>query len=719
MKPSLCLVFAGIATAYCAALPCAAQVTIDAQSTTVLLDRGLAISGISQVARRPINTDAVIAGVVDGTLDLGTVKAGDALVPGRSWSEIAAKEGSFAAPGRGAYVLIRVTSSDDRVMMLQASGHAMVYVNGQPRMGDPYSHGYVTLPIELRKGENTLLFAHAGRGGMKAELRSSAAELVILDGDLTLPDASRTRDIEAFVGVPLANASTRSRVVTLVTDAGNGPSESAPITLAPLGVLKASTQVKIPASTQARSLVLTVRESGQTVAQHTTTLNAPEIGSHYKITFQSRVDASTQYISIVPPKASDSSDTTRPALVLSLHGASVEATNQANSYAPRPGVLIACPTNRRPFGFDWEDWGRIDAIESMDEVIRRYNTDPARQYLTGHSMGGHGTWNIGALYPERFAAIAPSAGWLSFDTYTSRGGPEYAPPGPLGDTFRMARASSDTLTFFPNLRGKGVYILHGDKDDNVPVEQAREARKALDALNIPYQFHEQPGAGHWWDDDKPGAACLDWPGIWDLFAQHSLPSTPPAPAVTPPIDDRGFPRDAFKRVFDRDFVLVYATAGTPEENAWSLAKARYDAEQWWIRGNGQAVIMSDEAFTKSPTRGNVILYGHADSTKAWKQLVGEEAAVQITRGKAKVNGKLIEGETTAVLAALPRADVPGSEVGVITGTGLSGMRATDRLGYFGSGVGFPEVTVIEASIWKEGFTGVRGAGPKGQIVWRE
>lgn len=25
-----------------------------------------------------------------------------------------------------------------------------------------------------------------------------------------------------------------------------------------------------------------------------------------------------------------------------------------------------CPTNRRPYGFDWEDWGRMDALEVLE-----------------------------------------------------------------------------------------------------------------------------------------------------------------------------------------------------------------------------------------------------------------------------------------------------------------------------------------------------------------
>jgi dienelactone hydrolase len=416
--------------------------------------------------------------------------------------------------------------------------------------------------------------------------------------------------------------------------------------------------------------------------------------------------------------------------VLSLHGASVEATSQAASYAPRAGLLIACPTNRRPFGFDWEDWGRIDAIESMDEVVRRFNTDPARQYLTGHSMGGHGTWNIGVLHPERFAAIAPSAGWLSFDTYTSRGGPVYAPPGPLGEVFREARASSDTLAYFANLRGKGIYILHGDKDDNVPVDQARQARAALDALGIAYQFHEQPGAGHWWDDDRPGAACVDWPGIWETFAAHRLPAKAEPPEVTPPLDERGFPSGSFKRAFDRQFVLVYGTGGDASENAWNLAKARFDAEQWWYRGNGRAVVLADTQFNLAPTSGNVVLYGHAESNRAWAGVVGADASVHVTRSRVRLGTREVTGDDLAVLAVLPRtrpassqagaaAIDPGAEVGIIAGTGPTGWRTTERLGYFSSGVGWPEVTILRAAVWRTGFDGVVAAGSLRSPVWRE
>ncbi len=690
------------------------QLTLKKEADTLSIDRGLAVSSVGESARRPINTDDLISRVVLGTLDLGNVKAGDELSAGKAWSEVSGEGEGFASVGRSTYVLAKVQSERARVMLMDATGHGMVYVNGEPRVGDPYGHGYVTLPVLLREGENTMLFAHAGRGRLRASLRKPASGAVLLERDLTLPDARPDGEGEWVVGVPMVNASEVERTLVLRADAGAGEARSEAYRMAACTVLKGTVRVRVPKSETEVALRLEILEGDRVLTAHTATLGSPRAGSAYKITYTSRVDGSAQYASIVPAPADGSPF--RPALVLSLHGASVEATNQAASYAPRAGYVIACPTNRRPYGFDWEDWGRIDAIEVMDLVKERFGTDAARQYLTGHSMGGHGTWNIGTLYPERFAAIAPSAGWLSFETYTSRGGPAYAPEGALGEVFRAARASSDTPALMGNLRGKGIYILHGDADDNVPIDQARQARTILDQMKIAYAFHEQAGAGHWWDDDQPGAACLDWPGIWETFAAHRLKDEASRAEVPPPIDARGFARGSFKRAFDHEFVLVYSTAGTAEENAWSMAKARFDAEQWWYRGNGLARVLSDAQFNAMPTNGNVIVYGHRSSNLAWNTTV-RGARLNLEPGRLSIAGNTLTGDDLAFLAVVPRGGMKDRLVGIVGGTGLAGMRATDRLNYFTSGVGFPDVTIGRATMWQDGYSGVVGAGNVEAVVW--
>ena len=46
----------------------------------------------------------------------------------------------------------------------------------------------------------------------------------------------------------------------------------------------------------------------------------------------------------------------------------------------------------------------------LDEITANYAVDTNRIYLTGLSMGGYGTWDLGLTHPERFAAIVPVCG---------------------------------------------------------------------------------------------------------------------------------------------------------------------------------------------------------------------------------------------------------------------------------------------------------------------
>ncbi len=57
----------------------------------------------------------------------------------------------------------------------------------------------------------------------------------------------------------------------------------------------------------------------------------------------------------------------------------------------------------------WSDAGS-SVIALMDEIIAAYGIDPDRISLTGHSMGGTGTFALAQAYPDRFARIAPCSG---------------------------------------------------------------------------------------------------------------------------------------------------------------------------------------------------------------------------------------------------------------------------------------------------------------------
>ena len=90
----------------------------------------------------------------------------------------------------------------------------------------------------------------------------------------------------------------------------------------------------------------------------------------YRMTFRSPIDGSIQYYGVRRPEPFDPS--TDYGLVLSLHGASVEGFGQVRAYSDKDRLaIIIAPTNRRPFGFDWEEWGRLNALASLDNAVKR------------------------------------------------------------------------------------------------------------------------------------------------------------------------------------------------------------------------------------------------------------------------------------------------------------------------------------------------------------
>ena len=236
----------------------------------------------------------------------------------------------------------------------------------------------------------------------------------------------------------------------------------------------------------------------------------------YRRSFRSPVDRSVQYYGVLAPP--DVQPDASYGLVLSLHGAGVDAIGMTRAYSPKDWAYIINPTNRRPFGFDWEEWGRLNGLAAMAHAKESFRIDETRVYVTGHSMGGHGTWHLGAMHPGLFAVIGPSAGWASFYTY----GGDAEPTGPFG----RARAHSNTLNYLENMANRGVFVIHGSGDDNVPVREGRNMVAALDGIAEDLFYYEQPGAGHWWDADfAEGVDCVDYPALFSFMEARRLDPT--------------------------------------------------------------------------------------------------------------------------------------------------------------------------------------------------
>lgn len=503
----------------CVGLACASALWAEG---SIEPTRCLTIGSVGRGGRSPIQTDAIQYALTRN--EFKSPRPGDTLsLPGgstKAWKTLdVGKDGWFVSNDfQGGYAFFEVVSSDRQIMMLEAAGQGSSWVNGVIRGGDPYGFDYLKLPIELHAGRNSLLFS-VPRGRLRVRLTTPKAAQYISTDDPTLPDL-RTGKAEGYwAGIVVVNASHRRLSGASITTSG-------------IGFRRYTRAIPDVPPMSVRKVPIRIETNGETVGQVSVVahLNSPESSNQssaafkldvktpsqtYKKTFVSTIDGSVQYYAVVP--ATDQSKP--PALVLTLHGASVEAIGQANAYSAKSWADIVAPTNRRPYGFDWEDWGRLDAMEVLGIAKRELGTDPSRTFLTGHSMGGHGTWQVGVTFPDQFAAMAPSAGWISFFSYA--GAPRDKNPSAMQSLFQRAANSSDTLALSRNYLLEKIYILHGDKDDNVPVTEARTMRDHLAKFHPNVQYHEQPGAGHWW-----GNECVDWGPIFSLFRAEKLRYSP-------------------------------------------------------------------------------------------------------------------------------------------------------------------------------------------------
>jgi predicted esterase len=210
----------------------------------------------------------------------------------------------------------------------------------------------------------------------------------------------------------------------------------------------------------------------------------------FRKAYRSKVDDTLQPYRIFVPASYDGR---KPyPLVVALHGMGGDENSYFDSVvygsgaftkeAERRGYIAVCPKGRNPASM-YTGPAETDVLDVIAEVRRAYRIDAGRIYLTGHSMGGYGTWSVAMSHPELFAAIAPVSG----------GG------NPAG----MAKIAK-----IPEL------VVHGDNDKTVSVEQSRTMVAAAKAQGVEIKYVEIPGGDHL------GAPSRTFTDVFDWFDAH-------------------------------------------------------------------------------------------------------------------------------------------------------------------------------------------------------
>ncbi len=149
-------------------------------------------------------------------------------------------------------------------------------------------------------------------------------------------------------------------------------------------------------------------------------------------------------------------------------------------HAPRPCGQI-------PMGREWfpltfrnveERWTGVNMAAPvlasfLDAELKRQALQPSALALVGFSQGTMMSLHVGLRREVAPAAIVGYSGML------------------------VVPESVDPETFAVEIKSRPpVLLIHGDRDDLIPVEALFQAAQSLAALDIPAEWHISPGIGH-------------------------------------------------------------------------------------------------------------------------------------------------------------------------------------------------------------------------------
>jgi len=213
--------------------------------------------------------------------------------------------------------------------------------------------------------------------------------------------------------------------------------------------------------------------------------------TRHRMTRQVTTTVNVGYLLYLPKDYPES--TQRWPLIVFLHGSGESGTDLeavtrngppkiVGQHQDLPFVILS------PQRSDGQSWAPSTIRMLLEDVVRRYQIDTDRVYLTGLSMGGFATWELALELPGAFAAIAPVCGGGNPDAVCA-------------------------------LRDIPVWVFHGAKDNIVPIENSEEMVTALKACGGNVRFTAYPGVGHnSWDSAYGDPELYRW-----FLAQHRQP----------------------------------------------------------------------------------------------------------------------------------------------------------------------------------------------------
>jgi hypothetical protein len=161
----------------------------------------------------------------------------------------------------------------------------------------------------------------------------------------------------------------------------------------------------------------------------------------------------------------------------------------------RDGIVVS------PRGRGTSTWyvgrGHADILEVFADVDETFTHDEDRVYVSGHSMGGWGSYLLPILYPDKFAASFPVAGPVTQGAWT---GVDYdgcdGPPCYIEANGSRPR-DQHTRRMLDNLRNVPLAMFYAGADELVPIAGATRQHERLLELGYTHRFYNFPAYEHY------------------------------------------------------------------------------------------------------------------------------------------------------------------------------------------------------------------------------
>ncbi len=181
-------------------------------------------------------------------------------------------------------------------------------------------------------------------------------------------------------------------------------------------------------------------------------------------------------------------------LVIALHGGGEGAGDAGEAFgtfapiASKHKCVCVAPEVLEKTERGWTTSGTEEFVVELIEAAKRtWKTIPHdRVYMVGHSMGGYGSWTVGAHHADLFAGLGPYAGAPT--PYTVDG-------QPYSEVIGLREG------VIPNLRNVALHVYQSLDDKQVPPAPNVFANKVLmewqkDHGGYNYKYVEVNGQGH-------------------------------------------------------------------------------------------------------------------------------------------------------------------------------------------------------------------------------